>query len=130
MQYSVPRGELAALLPRLSAAAAAAQTAGAAPMPIELKFVARRSGSTLLGANGAADVVAVNVHWPAHAHELAGLETLLQERRGTPHLGKLHALPAGSMASVMPGLADFERVAAELDPRGIFKLASRGSSLP
>ena len=130
MQYSVPRGELAALLPRLSAAAASAQTAGAAPMPVELKFVARRVGSTLLGANGEADVVAVNVHWPAHAHELAGLETLLQERRGAPHLGKLHALPAGYMASVMPGLADFERVAAELDPRGIFKLAPGASSLP
>ena len=91
---------------------------------------ARRVGSTLLGANGEADVVAVNVHWPAHAHELAGLETLLQERRGAPHLGKLHALPAGYMASVMPGLADFERVAAELDPCGIFKLAPGGSSLP
>jgi len=130
MQYSLPRGELAGLLPRLSAVAAATQTVGAAPMPIELKFVACRAGSTLLGANGEVDVVAVNVHWPAHAHELAGLEGLLQERRGVPHLGKLHALPAGYMASVLPALAEFERVAAELDPRGMFKLAAGGSSLP
>ena len=65
---------------------------------------------------------------PVHASELAGLEKLLQERRGVPHLGKLHALPDGYAASVLPGLADFERVAAEMDTRGMF--SAGGSSLP
>ena len=130
MQYSLPRCELAVLLPRLGAVTAAAQTTGAAPLPIELKFVARRAGSTLLGANSEVDIVAVNVHWPAHAHELLGLERLLQERGGVPHLGKLHTLPDGYAASVLPGLADFERVAAELDPRGMFRFPPGGSSLP
>lgn len=48
------------------------------------------------------------------------VEEVYQRYGGRPHWGKMHTLDALTLASRYPRWADFQRVRATLDPRGVF----------
>lgn len=70
------------------------------------------------------DVVAIHFNWwkdwPGVAAVLPVVEGALAPFEPRPHWGKLHTLAPAQVAACFPRLADFRRLAAELDPAGRF----------
>ncbi len=70
------------------------------------------------------DVVAIHFNWwndwPGVAAVLPAVEAALAPFGPRPHWGKLHTLTPAQVAAGFPRLADFRRLAAELDPVGRF----------
>jgi xylitol oxidase len=58
--------------------------------------------------------------WPAVRAVLAGVEAALAPFGARPHWGKLFLAGAADLAPLYERLGDFTRLAARLDPRGVF----------
>ncbi len=71
-----------------------------------------------------ADVVAIHFNWwkdwARVSAVLPAVEAALAPFQPIPHWGKLHTLAPAQVAARFPRLADFRRLAAELDPAGTF----------
>jgi xylitol oxidase len=61
--------------------------------------------------------------WPAARTALLALESALAPFAPRPHWGKLFAMPAATVASRYPRLADFRALASRHDPHGKFRNA-------
>jgi len=70
------------------------------------------------------DVVAIHFNWwkdwAGVSAVLPAVEAALAPFDPVPHWGKLHSLSPAQVAARFPRLADFRRLAAELDPAGVF----------
>ena len=89
--------------------------------PVEYRWV-RADDAWLSPAHGR-ETVTLSVHQGAELpwqDFFADLEPLLRAHGGRPHWGKRHRLAAAELAPLYPRFDDFQRLRAELDPKGRF----------
>jgi FAD/FMN-containing dehydrogenase len=89
--------------------------------PVEYRRV-RADDAWLSPAHGR-ETVALSLHQGAELPWegfFADLEPLLREHGGRPHWGKRHGLRAAELGALYPRFGDFQRLRAELDPKGRF----------
>ena len=89
--------------------------------PVEYRHV-RQDDAWLSTAHGR-ETVTLSVHQGAELpweEFFADVEPVLRAHGGRPHWGKRHGLGAAELAPLYPRFEAFQRVRAELDPRGRF----------
>lgn len=119
MEYHVPAEVGPACLDEVVRALAA--TGKGVFFPIEYRYVAADDYPLSPFNGGPRASIAVHQYYRHEFREVfAAVEPILRRYGGRPHWGKLHTVDAQGLHALYPGLADFLRVRAELDPRGKF----------
>ncbi len=91
------------------------------PFPVECRWVAGDDADLSPASGGPRAYLAV--HLSPRRHDAAffrAVEEALVPLGARPHWGKLHARTADDLATAYPRWGAFQRVRAELDPRGTF----------
>jgi FAD/FMN-containing dehydrogenase len=89
--------------------------------PVEYRSV--RGDDAWLSPAYGRETVTLSLHQGAELpwqEFFADLEPLLREHGGRPHWGKRHGLGKAELAPLYPRFGDFQRLRAELDPKGRF----------
>jgi FAD-linked oxidoreductase len=89
--------------------------------PIEYRYV--KGDDIPLSPCYGRDTVCISVHMfqgMPHEHYFEGCERIFRRYNGRPHWGKMHSLTAKDLAELYPQWDNFQRVRAEVDPKGLF----------
>ena len=90
--------------------------------PIEVRSSAADDIALSTGSGRESGWVAVHQYvGTPHEPYFHGVEQIMGDYDGRPHWGKLHFRTAETLRARYPGWASFQRVRAELDPRGTFR---------
>ena len=122
MEYAIPRRHAAEAIPRVLAAAEAADPP--VGFPIEVRFVA--GDESWLSPAHDRDTTYIAVHqsegmaWESY---FRSVEAIMTGYGGRPHWGKRHFQTAATLAERYPHWDDFLAARARLDPEGRFRNA-------
>jgi L-gulonolactone oxidase len=122
MEYAIPRRHAVEAVPRVLAAAEAADPG--VGFPIEVRFVA--GDDSWLSPAHDRDTAYIAVHqfrgmaWEGYFRSVEGT---MNEYGGRPHWGKRHFQTAATLAERYPHWEDFLAARARLDPEGRFRNA-------
>lgn len=122
MEYGIPREHAAEAVRRVLELASRPELQ--VIFPIEVRFVA--PDSVMLSASHEQATCYIAVHqdrkldWEPY---FRGVEEIMLSYGGRPHWGKRHFGTAETLAPRYPRWDDFQKVRAELDPKGVFENA-------
>lgn len=88
--------------------------------PLEVRTVAG-DDSWLSMSSGSQPHVAISIHRQAgrdYRPYFDRIERIFRDYGGRPHWGKVHSLGARELAALYPRFRDFQRLRAQIDPRG------------
>jgi FAD/FMN-containing dehydrogenase len=92
--------------------------------PLEYRTV--KPDEAFLSPDHGRPTVTISAHQPAERSYrafFADVEAIFRNHQARPHWGKLHQLSAKELAPLYPKWAEFQRVRAKLDPKGVFENA-------
>lgn len=88
--------------------------------PLEYRYV-RGDDTWLSMSSGEEDHAAISIHRAAQYDYRAYfdlIEPIFWKYGGRPHWGKIHSLGAAELSSLYPRFGDFQKLRAEMDPKG------------
>lgn len=89
--------------------------------PLEYRTV--KPDAAFLSPDHGRPTVTISAHQPAerpYRPFFDDVEAVFRNHQGRPHWGKLHRMDAAQLAPLYPKWDAFQRVRAELDPKGVF----------
>ncbi|MGH8540307.1 MAG: D-arabinono-1,4-lactone oxidase, partial [Stenotrophobium sp.] len=119
MEYAIPVQRLPAILRQIDKLMRALNFR--VHMPLEVRFV--KSDDLWLSPSYRRESAFIAVRqYKGMPYEdyFAAMTDIFDRNEGRPHWGKMHEKTAQDFAALYPRFADFQRLRAQLDPRGVF----------